>query len=527
MALSQFQEYVAHGWKICLVPSGTKGPRNDKWNSEEEVARTTANAANLVGAGLCHSYSGTCAIDIDIYDEAAAWLAERGISLQDLMTAPDAVRITSGREGHGKLIYRIDEPLYTLMPAGRSLELRCQARTGRTVQDVLPPTIHKDTGKPYEWVGDWRKLPKIPEPLLALWKSLLAPERSREPMPIRESAQMTELRDLLARRDPDCGYDEWLRIGMALHHESEGSDEGLGIWDEFSAPSDKYPGLEALRSHWQSFGRSATPITADSLRRSDRAAVTDFETVCYVEVPGVVQSDAPGFEFLSLDELFNRPEPDWIIKDTLPEAAFGVIYGQPGAGKTFTITDIVLSIALGQSWRGRSVKQGRALYIAAEDDRGVQMRLAAGLASRGVQSAPVRVLPTAPVLTDKGQANRLLEAIKRESRPSIVVFDTLAAVTPGSDENTSKDMGGLIHYCYQIHKATGALVMLIHHEGKVVGSGMRGSSTLLGACDVSWEISKDDLHHEMRIEKLKNAPDGMSYSFNLLPFGKSCVVEWN
>lgn len=531
MALSQFQEYVAHGWKICKIEPLTKGPRTEGWNRIENAVK---DASGLQGAGLMHAYSGTCALDLDRLDDAAVWLSGKGINLSDLLNAPDAVQIVSGRPNRGKLIYALSTPLPSKSLCEGAFELRCCAATGRTMQDVLPPTIHPDTGAPYQWKGDWRAVPPIPAALLSLWQSLTGSGVAAVSIPKTQrngavlSGVPSELKSLLARRDPDCGYDEWLRIGMALHHESEGSDEGLGIWDEFSAPSDKYPGLEALRSHWQSFGRSATPITADSLRRSDRAAVTDFETVTAptdANDPGVERSDI-GFAFLSLGELFERPEPKWIINGILPEAAFGVTYGQPGAGKTFTSVDMALAIALGQPWRGRKVKQGAILYIAAEDDRGVQMRLAAGLASRGVQDAPIRVLPAAPVLTDKGQANRLLEAIKRESRPSIVFFDTLAAVTPGSDENTSKDMGGLIHYCYQIHKAVGALVMLIHHEGKVVGSGMRGSSTLLGACDVSWEISKDDLHHEMRIEKLKNAPDGMSYSFNLLPFGNSCVVEW-
>lgn len=521
--MNPFQEYVDHGWKICKIEPGTKGPRTAGWNQLENAV---IDASDLQGAGLMHAYSGTCALDLDRLDDAALFLGERGIDLQALLDAPDAVRIISGQPNRGKLIYGLSIPLTSKTFAEGAFELRCGTSGGRTAQDVIPPSLHPN-GSSYTWRGNWKSIPKLPESLFSIWRAEIFPEKqSAVAITSRSGASnSTALKDLLARRDSSCGYDAWLRVGMALNHETGGSDEGLALWDEWSSPSDKYPGLEALRSHWVSFGRSATPVTADSLRRGDVSAIGNFDDTTG-EVDIAEKHSGSVFSFLSLAELFKRPEPDWIIDGILPEAAFGAIYGQPASGKTFTAVDIALSIALGDPWRGRPVKQGSILYIAAEDDRGVQIRFAAGLAARGVSDAPIRVLPAAPVLTDKTQGKALLESIKREPRPSIVFFDTLAAVTPGADENTSKDMGELISYCYKIHKATGALVMLIHHEGKAAGSGMRGSSALLGACDVTWEISKDEIQHEMRIEKIKNAQDGASYPFRLLPVANSCIVEW-
>lgn len=52
------------------------------------------------------------------------------------------------------------------------LELRCATSDGLTVQDLLPPSIHPDTGQPYKWggKGDWRDMPVIPAALLAVWQ---------------------------------------------------------------------------------------------------------------------------------------------------------------------------------------------------------------------------------------------------------------------------------------------------------------------------------------------------------------------
>lgn len=528
--MSEFVDYVKHGWKLCKIEPGTKGPRYHGWNKEDNAIKTPAAAEKLPGAGLCHSYSGTCAIDVDRYDEAERFLRDNGIDLGALFASPDAVQISSGRKNRGKLIYRLDVPLPTLQPANGAIEFRSQARTGNTVQDVLPPTIHPDTGNPYKWVGDWKQLPTLPEPLKALWLLLLAGE-AHTPLVKATSAEHAELRDLLSRKDPNCGYEEWIKIGMALHHETGGSDDGLSLWDEWSAPSDKYPGIETVRSHWNSFGRSETPITADSLRKTDVAAVEQFEDL-------TVQSDwlndatpekakeTHAFEFLSLGDLFQRPEPKWIVKGVLPDSGLGSFYGQPGGGKTFLAVDVALSVALGDTWRGIPVMQGPCLYIAAEDDRGVQMRFAAGLATRGVSNAPIKVLPAAPVFTSPEQQKALLPAIQACGRQALVFVDTLAAVTPGSDENAAKDMSQVIHFCQKIHKVTGGLVLLIHHEGKTTGRGPRGWSGLHGAFDVEWEVTDQESHREMRISKLKNAPTGNVYSWKLLPVGDSCVVEW-
>jgi len=50
---------------------------------------------------------------------------------------------------------------------------------------------------------------------------------------------------------PDCGYDDWIAIGMAVHAELGAA--GFVPWDAWSSRSEKYPGERELRSHWKSF----------------------------------------------------------------------------------------------------------------------------------------------------------------------------------------------------------------------------------------------------------------------------------
>lgn len=171
------RDYIRAGLVLVPIPAGSKRPHGKGWNLR---ARCWASPADVPdgysgNVGLAHAYAGTCALDIDNADLAAPALTGYGIDLAALLAAPDAVHIRSGRPGRDKLLYRLPAGV-ALASINRSgaegFELRCAASNGRTVQDVLPPSIHPDTGKPYQWQGDWRKLPDIPADLLALWHRL-------------------------------------------------------------------------------------------------------------------------------------------------------------------------------------------------------------------------------------------------------------------------------------------------------------------------------------------------------------------
>lgn len=270
--MSEFQDYVAHGWKLCAIDRGKKAPVYEGWN----VTPIPDDAVEgLDGAGLLHALSGTCALDLDALELARPWLAERGVDVDALLDAPDAVRIDSGRPGRAKLIYRMKRPLRTYQPKGSGLELRCATGTGSSVQDVLPPTIHPDTKKPYTWLyGEpltchWSAPPPIPANLLSLWRGLGAEESEPVRMEAVERSQpvnLTQLKRAAFKHDPNCEHDEWLRVGMQLHDGTGGAQEGFDIWTEWSAKATRdqqgKPGVkvfqpELMRVRWLSFGSGA------------------------------------------------------------------------------------------------------------------------------------------------------------------------------------------------------------------------------------------------------------------------------
>jgi hypothetical protein len=172
-------EYVRAGLRLVPIPSGSKGPRTTGWNLEQNAIATEEQAVALNGSniGIAHAWSGTCAIDLDDLSLARDWLSARKVDIDALLKRADAVQITSGRPNRAKLLYRLSDGvklLPTIKPHGSGLELRCATRDGqRTAQDVLPPSIHPDTGKPYVWAGrgSWLKIPILPDSLLEAWRN--------------------------------------------------------------------------------------------------------------------------------------------------------------------------------------------------------------------------------------------------------------------------------------------------------------------------------------------------------------------
>ncbi|GEM_PF-1421659 len=55
-------------------------------------------------------------------------------------------------------------------------------------------------------------------------------------------------------------YEDWRRVGMALHFEFNGSDEAFELWDEYSQTWPNYNCTEYNRARWNSFRRSSGPL---------------------------------------------------------------------------------------------------------------------------------------------------------------------------------------------------------------------------------------------------------------------------
>jgi len=191
-----YKEYLKSGLVLVRIAPRSKAPRSRGWSQLENCICEPSDLARLNGhnVGVAHVYSHTCAIDIDDLKKARKFFDERGVDIDQYLNASDAVRIESGRNNRAKLFYALPHGVESLSTIKRGgIELRCAARNGNTLQDVLPPSIHPDTGQPYGWVGDWRQRPVLPDELLRVWKSLLGNSQPKSNVIIQEGERNTRL----------------------------------------------------------------------------------------------------------------------------------------------------------------------------------------------------------------------------------------------------------------------------------------------------------------------------------------------
>jgi RecA/RadA recombinase len=350
----------------------------------------------------------------------------------------------------------------------------------------------------------------------------------REPKLGLTPERMAELVNSL---DPDMGRDEWIRVGMALHHECDGDDTGFEIWDDWSAGGATYPSTEGLRVQWDSFdrrkGSTRRQTTMASVIKMAKGANRPTEAANREEVLAkaeVIMAELPTRSFgrfgpVPIHELTQREPLGWLIKGVLPKARLGVLFGSSGSGKTFVALDLAFAIARGIAWRTRRTMKARVVIIAAEGGAGLGKRGQAYAQHHAfdLRTVPdLHVITAAPNFLDDADISEVIAEIKHLGEVDLIIIDTLAQVTPGANENTSEDMGRALANINLLHDAIGAMNLAVHHAGKDLSKGSRGWSGIKAAADVQIEVVRhEDGRREIVIEKMKDGEDGLRWGFKL------------
>jgi len=382
------------------------------------------------------------------------------------------------------------------------------------------------------------------------------PQREHAPA---DAPELATLRAALAAIPNDevdsLDYDAWRNIIFAIHHATDGADEGLKLAHEFSARSPKYDAdfldnrvWPYIRSERDSLVTARTLFSKAREYGYEEPVADDFEILDDTgglkalegqEVIVVADGSKPEsakrerFKVFDEDDLLAIPRPAWWVKNVIPKAELVVIYGASTSGKSFLAIDLFAAVGRGIPWRGFKTQRGRVVYVAAEGQGGFRNRLEAYRRHHDARSG-LKVVVDAPDLL-KADAGPLAKQILASGGADIIVIDTLAQVSPGGDENSAEDMGKVMSNCRKMHRATGALIVLIHHAGKDLSKGARGWSGLKAAADAEIEVNRIDSERWVKVTKLKDGEDGGEFRFKLMPvlLGEdedgdditSCVIE--
>lgn len=327
-----------------------------------------------------------------------------------------------------------------------------------------------------------------------------APADELGPLSLTPPIQISprDLRRLLAlfrpeRRDRDA----WLRMGMALHHHTAGSAEGLALWDEWSRGVGNYGGCpEAWESFRERPGRQITlktylarawtehgwrPLDVEAPAKPVESAEEEVDVADLIRRTVRVEPVGP-----HLAEAENY-SPAEIVAGLLPGDAGGIV-APGGMGKTSVNLWLTIHVCLGRPIAGHDVvRPGPVVYITAEDDAAtLRGRLAAICKAMGLSEAEKRTVADNVYLVDLSSVvARLVVDDRRVGlhrtawleeiaayfsgiRPSIIYADPVSLLGPG--ESASNDgMAEMLRGLRWLSRETGnACVAATHHTGQAV-----------------------------------------------------------
>jgi hypothetical protein len=101
---------------------------------------------------------------------------------------------------------------------------------------------------------------------------------------------------------------------------------------------------------------------------------------------------------------------------------------------------------------------------------------------------------------------------------TLAIVDTLARAFGGGNENDTADMMAFVVSMGKIQEFLNCALMVLHHSGKDVAKGMRGSSSLLGAVDTELELLRFEgqLKGCLSISKQKDGVQDERFGFEMV-----------
>lgn len=198
-------------------------------------------------------------------------------------------------------------------------------------------------------------------------------------------------------------------------------------------------------------------------------------------------------QFLTGNDFFeNIPKLLWLIDGLFVLPSLNIVFGKGGSKKSYSMLDLAIRVANGMPWLNRKTKQSPVLWIDQEGGE-VRTRIRVAEVYRGHLSdrnAPffASVFPGYNFSKPEKAIVHLEEAVEA-TKAKLVIMDSLAAITPGIDENSSETMGPVLYALRSLAEKHSLCIIVIHHESKA-GS-YRGSSALQAAADCMLKVTSE------------------------------------
>lgn len=385
---------------LVQLPPGKKAPTHSGWNRpggwfpDAVSASKYYNANPAHGIGVVLAPSKLCSLDVDNVGDTRLVLGEFGIDIDALADASPTV---VGNPARFRIMFTV--------PEGEALGRKAlswpnqngdgkdhvvfELRAG-DVQDVLPPSLHPDTGKPYTWrTKPTEGFSAPPDTLLAIWRhwDVFKPQAEalcpwipkRRPPDTSRTPGNSVIEQFIAAHPIEGFLERYGYKRMGKRWLSPHSSTGL-------------PGVSYLDDNRVFIHHASDPLCSEH-------PVNAFDLWCHYEhggdvkkavkeaarllgLPPLARIEAPqaadggesapspspcGVELIRGDSI--KPEPiSWLWEGWLAGGKLHVIAGAPGTGKTTLALGLAASVTVGGRWPdGTRAITGDVLIWSGED----------------------------------------------------------------------------------------------------------------------------------------------------------------
>lgn len=252
----------------------------------------------------------------------------------------------------------------------------------------------------------------------------------------------------------------------------------------------------------------------------------------------------------ALSAFDGMPTPGYIIDGLLEDRGLLSIVGDSGVGKSAVVLDMAGCIVTGRPWHGREVRKQNVLYIAGEGVAGAKTRLDEWIATHDDADSlrdNLYIMPEPQLFGASVDHWAALAYRVRQLDIGLVIFDTLARMSSGLDENSATDMNKALQTWDRLRRTAKVTVLYVHHTTRGTNHA-RGSTALKGAVDS--ELLVLDTREDgrpfatnesnqavdangnplpgkpltVKVSKQKNASDDVFEHVCLVPSGDSMIV---
>lgn len=201
------------------------------------------------------------------------------------------------------------------------------------------------------------------------------------------------------------------------------------------------------------------------------------------------------YQLTSLADVYNYPEPTFLIDPILPQENLLILGGEPKVGKSFVAMSIAEAVLTGNPLWGKFPvkKTGAVLYIDLETSRPELKRRFESM--KFDINLPISFihLPKKDLFLDNDNCLDALMTRIEEVNPVLIVIDSLIRIHE-QRENESTGMSRVMKNLRKLVKS-GTTLLVIHHHRKGEGPAnqmLRGSSDIKAAIDIEYAMTRKD-----------------------------------